>query len=103
MRGAPQGALNRNAGPNPAKEETIMDTWYTYGSTYVCVRSGMPEQTIEIGVGDDYDEALESLEATPMQSTGRDCGISSALKWAQHAGWIDDVNDLIDDDGPDAD
>jgi hypothetical protein len=69
----------------------------------VVVRTGMPEHNVEIGMGDNYAEALDSLEMTPMQSVGWDSGVRGALEWAEGAGWFDggDVSELEDDDGPD--
>lgn len=77
----------------------MSDNWYTDGDFYVVVRTGMPQDSVRIGTGESYDEALESLEITPIQSTGRDSGLSSALRWAENAGWISSA-DLDDDDGP---
>lgn len=78
----------------------MSDSWYTYGSDYVVVRTGMPQDNVEIGIGSTYAEALSSLEMTAIQSTGRDMGEQSALRWAVGAGWIDSVSALVDDDGP---
>jgi hypothetical protein len=61
----------------------------------------MPQDAVEIGIGDSYAEAISSLEATPIQSVGRDSGENNAHKWAQNSGWIEDVDALETDDGPD--
>lgn len=61
---------------------------YRDGQQYVLVETGMPEQHVRIGVGDTLEEAQDSLVSTPIQSTGRDCGEASALRWAHGAGWI---------------
>lgn len=73
---------------------------YMDGSLYVAVTTGMPEASAKIGVGDTIEEAVDSLEATAVQSTGRDGGVSGALAWAHGAGWISDPDDLdeCDDD-----
>jgi hypothetical protein len=76
-------------------------SWYLDGSLYVCVVTGMPEHNVEIGVGDTYADAVASLEATPIQSTGRDSGKRAALHWAYGADWISDPDKLEPDDGPD--
>lgn len=81
----------------------MSDSWYTYGSDYVVVRTGMPEHAVELGIGATYEEAVESLYATPIQSTGPDSGERAALRWAVGAGWIDSLDDLVEDDGPDED
>jgi len=65
------------------------DKWYLDGDLRVLVRSGMPEDNVKIGVGITCREAENSLEETPIQSTGRDGGIASALAWARNAGWVD--------------
>jgi hypothetical protein len=74
--------------------------WYLDGSVYVCVRSGMPEQHVEIGCGDSYREAVANLESTAIQSVGRDGGVASALAWAHGAGWISDPDELEETDDP---
>lgn len=61
---------------------------YRDGGSFVVVQTRQAHETVEIGTGDTLREATESLEPTPIQSTGRDCGVSAALEWARHAGWI---------------
>lgn len=77
------------------------------GNIYVVVETGQPTDSVEIGLGDNPEEALESLESTPIQSTGRDCGLSSALSWAKAQGWVtgnlDEIDDLTEDCDDDCD
>lgn len=65
-----------------------MDRWFQYGSDLVIVRSGMPEESVRIGIGSTRGEAIDSLEITPIQSAGPDSGHTSALRWAQNQGWF---------------
>ena len=77
-------------------------SWFVDGNQYVAVRTGMPEHSVKIGLGRNYESAMASLEDTPMQSSGRD-PVGAALNWASNAGWISDPSTLEDDDGPDLD
>jgi hypothetical protein len=61
---------------------------YEDGSICVVVESGMPQDAVRIGVGDTWREAVDSLETTAIQSTGRDCGVAAALRWAASQDWI---------------
>lgn len=63
---------------------------YTYedGSLCVVVETGMPEHNVEIGIGDTWHEAIDSLQTTAIQSTGRDGGRDAAIRWAHGAGLI---------------
>lgn len=79
----------------------MSDSWYQYGSDYVLVRSGMPNENVKIGIGSEYADAIRSLEMTSVQSTGPDSGVSGALNYAHGNGRIDELDDLEDDDGPD--
>lgn len=67
---------------------------YLDGSLHVLVETGMPQDPVYIGLGDTIEEARESLESTPVQSVGPDCGLHAALRWAHNAGWISDPDDL---------
>jgi len=62
--------------------------WYLDGAQYVVIKTGMPEQAVQIGIGDNPDEAIENLEETGIQSCGHDSGLSAALSWSNNAGWI---------------
>jgi hypothetical protein len=82
-------------------ETTMSDTWYVDGDQYVVVRSGQPEQSVEIGMGSTYADALDTLETTPIQSAGpTGHAEQSALRWAHSQGWISDPDSLESDDGP---
>jgi hypothetical protein len=72
---------------------------YTDGGNKVMVITGQPKDSVKIGIGPSWEEAIESLESTPIQSTGRDSGLSSALKWAEYSGWFD-ISDLEKVDSP---
>lgn len=72
-------------------------TAYEYGTPVyfrVVIESGQPHEAVQIGTGRTWREALADLSPTPIQSTGRDGGVTAALRWAKHAGWIDDVEGL---------
>lgn len=73
----------------------MSDHWFRDGSDYVLVRSGQPQDAVEIGIGHSHDDAINSLEGTAIQSTGRDGGLRSALIWAQHAGQLTPPDDLV--------
>lgn len=62
---------------------------YMSGDTYVLVETGMPETHSKVGVGDSWAEAYASLESTPHQCTGRDCGRAAALQYARDMGWFE--------------
>lgn len=79
----------------------MSDYWYTDGNHFVLLRNGMPEDSVEIGIGSSHVDAIASLKGTLIQSTGPDGGVESALEWAHGAGWISDPDTLYDDDGPD--
>jgi len=80
----------------------MSDHWYRDGELLVLVRSGArAEHNVKIGTGDTYDETLGNLQITPIQSAGRDGGIASALRWASGEMWVSNVNDLVEDSGPD--
>lgn len=81
-------ALRAIACPSSQSDDAHHATWMRDGSMYVCVVTGMPEQAVRIGVGDSADEAWKSLQATPIQSIGRDGGVSAAISWATGAGWF---------------
>lgn len=57
-------------------------THYRWGSMHVVVWTGQPQDPVQVGMGDTLRGAVGSLEATPIQSVGRDCGESAALRWA---------------------
>lgn len=65
----------------------IRGSWYRDGSDWIVVVSGMPEQNVKVGVGNTLREAWENLQATAIQSVGRDGGEEDALSWAHGAGW----------------
>ena len=72
-------------------------TTYEYGTPAyfrVVVETGMPQEAVQIGTGRTWREAFSDLSPTPIQSTGRDGGVATALRWAKHAGWIDDLEGL---------
>lgn len=77
--------------------------WYRDGALFVLVAVGAPEDSARVGVGDTVQEAIDSLEATALQSTGR-YPEDSALSWAHGAGWISDPEtlDALDDAEVDA-
>lgn len=62
--------------------------WLMDGDIYVVVDTGQPSDPVEIGVGRDITEAILAMEATPIQSAGRD-PVGTALRWAHFAGWIE--------------
>lgn len=68
-------------------------SWNRDGSLFVVVATGMPEQAVEVGIGNTPQEAAANLEPTAIQSVGRDSGRRSALNWARNAGWILDGAD----------
>lgn len=45
---------------------------YRHGSDWVAVLTGQPQDAVEVGCGSTREEALASLDATPVQSVGRD-------------------------------
>ena len=59
-----------------------MTSYYRSGSECVAVEVGMPNEAVQIGTGPTPRAALESLQATPIQSAGRHAE-SSAILWAQ--------------------
>lgn len=61
---------------------------YRDGDLWVVVQTGMPEQAVQIGVGETLEAAAADLKATPIQSTGIDNGIKNTLEWAYGAEWI---------------
>ncbi len=72
---------------------------YRDGDLWVVLETGMPEHHVLVGVGDTLREAYDARESTPIQSTGRDSGRSSALQWANDQGWLSDPDslDAVDD------
>jgi hypothetical protein len=72
---------------------------YRDGELWVVVETGMPQDNVQVGVGDTLREAYDSREGTAIQSAGRDSGLRAALRWAEGAGWIDSVSGLdeVDD------
>jgi hypothetical protein len=67
----------------------MSDRWYNYGSPkFLLLRSGMPNENVQVGLGDPYDDAVEDLSDTPIQSAGRD-PLKTALSWCVGAGIID--------------
>ena len=69
-------------------------TIYRDGEGFVAVLTGMPEDAVEVGIGGSPGAARLDLEPTPIQSVGRDGGLSAALRWAQGARWFSDVAKL---------
>lgn len=63
---------------------------YKDGDLCVVVETGMPGHSVTIGIGDSWHEAVDNLETTPIQSTGRDggCDAAMAIRWAHSAGWF---------------
>lgn len=59
--------------------ETIR--FFRSGSMCVAVKTGMPEEPVEIGTGNTPREAAEDLQTTPIQSAGKDAE-ATALRWA---------------------
>ena len=57
------------------------------GDLYVVVETGMPEHSVQVGVGDSLMAAYLLLETTAVQSTGPD-PVAAGLEWAASAGWI---------------
>ena len=74
------------AGPDQAI--ALRGSWYRDGDLWVVVLTGMPEDAVEIGIGNTVEEAWTSREDTAIQSVGRDSGEDSALSWAHVAGWF---------------
>jgi hypothetical protein len=77
--------------------------WFEDGNYYVAVRTGQPQDAVQIGIGLKSSEAIEDLQDTPIQSVGRDSGVAGALRWARNQGWIDDsdleeIEDPMDDE-----
>lgn len=71
---------------------------YRDGDLWVVLETGMPEDNVQIGVGDTLREAYDSREDTAIQSTGRDSGRQSALTWAHNQCWISDPESLDEED-----
>lgn len=69
--------------------------WYRDGEhSFVVVLTGQPSDNVEIGVGRSMEDAIRSMEETPIQSVGRDNGLADALEWAHWEGWISRPNTL---------
>lgn len=75
------------------KEAYEYGTWYMDGSLYVVLIDGQPSESVRIGIGDTPEEAVDNLETTAIQCTGRTY-INSALQWAYYANWISDPETL---------
>lgn len=73
---------------------------YRDGNLWVVLETGMPEDAVQIGIGETLREAYDSREGTPIQSTGRDSGRASALAWAHGQGWIGSPESLDSVDDP---
>jgi hypothetical protein len=71
---------------------------YRDGDLWVVLETGMPQDAVQIGIGDTLREAYDSREGTAIQSTGPDGGRASALAWAHNAGWIGEPDSLDDED-----
>ena len=70
-------------------------TYYRSGHECIAVETGMPEQPVQIGTGNTPREALENLQATPIQSAGRDAG-ERALDWAKRNWEIGSTLELLE-------
>jgi hypothetical protein len=68
----------------------IRGSWFKDGSDYVVILTGQPQDSVKIGVGETVAEAWDNLQATPIQSVGRDSGEAEAIRWAVGAGWVHD-------------
>ncbi len=76
-----------------------MRHWYIDGSLYVLVELGAPTAQSKVGVGTSRANAVNNLEATPIQCVGRDSGLESTLRWAENAGWFtSDLEDFEEED-----
>lgn len=76
-----------------------MRHWYMDGTLYVVVELGAPTAQSLVGVGHTMANAVNNLEATPIQCVGRDSGLESTLKWAENAGWFtSDLEDFVEED-----
>ncbi len=71
---------------------------YRDGNNWVVLEIGMPQDAVQIGIGDTLREAYEAREDTAIQSTGRDGGRASALAWAHNADWISEPDSLEEED-----
>lgn len=64
-------------------------SYYRVGMTCIAIETGMPEQATKAGWGETPREARESLDATPLQSVGRDGGEAATLRWALRQDGVD--------------
>lgn len=68
---------------------------YTDGDLWVVVETGMPEDAVQIGIGDTLREAYDLSESTPIQSTGPYGGAAAAIAWAHGQDWLSAPASLI--------
>jgi hypothetical protein len=68
---------------------------YRDGTQHVVVMTGQPEHAPQIGTGRNLQEAVGDLQTVAaVLCTGPDSGVSAALRWAHHADWIGDPEQM---------